>query len=632
MSSQESISSPIATGGGGTFFEQHVDALFLALLLARGIPPILKDCQVDQVHLQTEHLGWHTDDLLIVGTRGAGGCRQLAAQVKRRFTISSKNEDCKKAFSDFWSDFKRNDKFDPKKDRFALVTLRGTDTLLNSFNSVLDCARASADGADFARRLETPGYLSKTALGHATALRTIIEEIEGKAPSNKDFWRFLKVVHVVSFDLNTSTAQTDVLIKSLLMQTTHEPDPVAAAEATWRELLEIVGSGMPSAASYSRSDLPQSLRNRHVAVAAEGGGALQALIAHSETTLDGIHTRIAHSVRIGRDAMVARVLERLDQSQVVVVRGPAGSGKSALVKSAIELLREDVFCLAFRAEEFAASHLDQTLHQAQASINTKRLQALLAAQGRKVVLVESVERLLEASVRDAFSDLLRLAQQDRSLQLVLTCRDYSVDTVRTSLLDQAGLEHSILEVPFLTDEELAQVVQEVPGLQRAVQNTKLKKLLCSPYLLDKAARMDWSNAGTFPGDERAFRSKCWREVVCLEGVAGAGMPRRREKVFMEIALRRARALSPYVQCDDLDAEAMGKLVKDDLVVMSKETSALAAPAHDVLEDWAIIWWLGGQFSLREHEARALADDIGGYPAIRRGYRQWLAEMLECETE
>ncbi len=632
MSAQEFVSSPIATGGGGIFFEQHVDALFLALLLARGIPPILKDCQIEGVHLQTEHLGWHTDDLLIVGTRGAGGCRQLAAQVRRRFTISSKNEDCKKAFSDFWRDFKHNDKFDPKKDRLALVILRGTDTLLNAFNSVLDCARASTNGADFARRLETPGYLSKTARGHTTALGTIIEEIEGKAPSNKDFWRFLKVVHVVSYDLNTSTAQTEALIKSLLIQTTNEPDPVAAAEATWRELLEIVGSGMPAAASYSRSDLPQSLLSRHGAVTGEGGRALQALIAHSETTLDGIQTTIGQSVRIGRDALVAGVLESLDESQVVVVRGPAGSGKSVLAKSAIELLREDVFCLAFRAEEFAASHLDQTLHHAQVSVNTKRLQASLAAQGRKVLLVESVERLLEASVRDAFSDLLRLAQQDRSLQLVLTCRDYSVETVRTSLLDRAGLEVSVLEVPPLTDEELGQAVQEVPGLRSAVEDTTLKKLLRYPYLLDKAAGMDWSNAGTFPGDERAFRSKCWREVVCLEGVAGAGMPRRREKVFMEIALRRARALSPYVQCGDLDSEAMGKLVNDDLVVISKETSALAAPAHDVLEDWAIIWWLDRQFSLREHEAQALADDIGGYPAIRRGYRQWLAERMESETE
>ena len=64
---------------------------------------------------------------------------------------------------------------------------------------------------------------------------------------------------------------------------------------------------------------------------------------------------------------------------------------------------EDMFCLAFRAEEFAASHIDQAPQQTQASINARQLWALLAGQGHKVILVESVERLLEVSVRDAFS-------------------------------------------------------------------------------------------------------------------------------------------------------------------------------------------------------------------------------------
>ena len=74
------ISSPDATGGAGTFFEQHVNATFLALLLVRGIPPVLTDCQLEEVHFQTEHLGWKTDDVLLVGLNGAGERRQLASQ------------------------------------------------------------------------------------------------------------------------------------------------------------------------------------------------------------------------------------------------------------------------------------------------------------------------------------------------------------------------------------------------------------------------------------------------------------------------------------------------------------------------------------------------------------------------
>lgn len=71
------VSSPASTGGAGTLFEQHVDAYWLAQLLVRGIPPILGDCSVAEVHLQTEHLGWHTDDVLIIGLTGAGAQRKM---------------------------------------------------------------------------------------------------------------------------------------------------------------------------------------------------------------------------------------------------------------------------------------------------------------------------------------------------------------------------------------------------------------------------------------------------------------------------------------------------------------------------------------------------------------------------
>ena len=77
------IPSPAATGGAGNFFEQHVDAYWLGLLLVRGIPPIFRDCILEEVHLQTRHLGWQTDDFLVVGKNESGQQQKLAGQVKK---------------------------------------------------------------------------------------------------------------------------------------------------------------------------------------------------------------------------------------------------------------------------------------------------------------------------------------------------------------------------------------------------------------------------------------------------------------------------------------------------------------------------------------------------------------------
>jgi hypothetical protein len=93
----------------------------------------------------------------------------------------------------------------------------------------------------------------------------------------------------------------------------------------------------------------------------------------------------------------------------------------------------------FRAEEFASSHFNETLSNNQIPASAAQLSAIIAGQGRKVMLVESVERLLEASTRDAFTDLLTLLASDDSWQLVLTCRDYSADIVRAAFLESSRI-------------------------------------------------------------------------------------------------------------------------------------------------------------------------------------------------
>ena len=82
-------SSPIATGGAGTFFEQHIGAYWLALLLVEACPPILLETTVRKVSFQTEHVGWHTDDALVVGETSTCIRRRIACQAKKEFSVGS---------------------------------------------------------------------------------------------------------------------------------------------------------------------------------------------------------------------------------------------------------------------------------------------------------------------------------------------------------------------------------------------------------------------------------------------------------------------------------------------------------------------------------------------------------------
>jgi len=622
------VSSPASTGGAGTFFEQHVVAYWLAQLLVQAIPPILLDCLVVEVHLQTERLGWHTDDFLIVGQTGSGERRKLAGQVKRTFTVSAADAECKKALQDFWRDFQNSDLFSPDTDRFALVTQRGTNTLLEDFSGLLDCARASRDASDFGHRLATPGFVSKKAAQYCEEIQKIISEVEGRSLSAAELWPFLRVLHVLSLDLHTETRQMEAHIKTLLAYTANGHDALEAAEATWNTLLQEAGRGMPLARSFKYEDLPENLRQRHSPIGRNEQRVLQALKDHSALILDGIRSTIGKDLHLERVRLVQQVIEQLESTQIVLLSGPAGSGKSVIAKDVLSILSRDHFTFSFRAEEFACAHLDEALQSSQIPANGKKLQAILASQARKVLLVESVERLLEKSTRDAFTDLLALVARDKSWRLLLTCRDYSTDLARSAFLQRADLGHSVVKVPPLDDEELGKVKAEYPTLARPLDNAALREMLRNPYFLDKALQINWSAERALPQSEWELRALFWREIIRAEDRSTGGMPRRRSDAFVQIALRRAQTLSQYADCGDVDPEAVRALREDSLIVSHPQSDVLVAPAHDVLEDWAILHWIEEQYLRHRDAVQDFAATIGTHPAVRRAYRKWVAELVQ----
>ena len=288
--SKDFVSSPASTGGAGTIFEQHVNAYWLALLLVRAIPPILSDCTVEEVHLQTSHLGWHTDDFLICCQDGSGQRRKLASQVKRTFTVSANDSECKKSIQDFWRDFSNSQQFSADSDRFVLVTQLGTTTLLQHFTRLLDCARASRDEADFEHRLNTAGFINRKSVQYCDEVRKIVGEIEERDVSVGDIWPFLRVLHVLSLDLASASGQTEAMIKSLLTHTSGKPVEAGIAEATWDALLRVAGEGMSEARSYLHENLPEELRQRHSQIGDTEHHAFRALSEHSMPVLEGIRS------------------------------------------------------------------------------------------------------------------------------------------------------------------------------------------------------------------------------------------------------------------------------------------------------------------------------------------------------
>ncbi len=623
------ISSPVSTGGAGTFFEQHVGAYWLAQLLVAGIPPIFTDTTVAEVSFQTQHIGWETDDFLVACETAASTTRKLAGQVKLNFTVSASDDQCKQTIQDFWKDFKNAELFSLDLDRLVLVTQRGSNQLLRHFSGLLDCARAAGNGDDFATRLSTEGFVSSTALRHCGEIQKIITEYEGHELSASDIWSFLSVLHLLPLDVFSSTNRTEADIKRLLAHTVTEGNSIETAGATWNELLTIASAAMSGALVRRRNDLPGELRERHGPIGTSEQRLIGALKDHTEPVLNGIRTTIGQGFHLQRPNVVQDVLDKLESAQIVVLSGPAGIGKSGIAKEALSLLGQNHFAFGFRAEEFSEPHLDNALQSAQIPGTTTALRAVLAAQGRKVFLVESIERLLERSTRDAFSDLIRLVASDPTMRVVLTCRDYSRDQVITSFLQPVGIEPAVAEIPRLDSSELDRLETAFPEIARPLGSPPLRDLLRNPYIVDKALQISWTESD-MPRSEREFRDLFWQQIVRDGGSDGPGMAQKRVSTLEQLAVQRASALSPYVSSGDWDEEVIASLRRDSLIRSPEGQPTLVATAHDVLEDWAILQWINERYLAHERSPRKLSEQTGPYPAIRRSYRKWITELVEIE--
>ena len=424
-------------------------------------------------------------------------------QIKRTFQVQVSSKDCRETFLRFWNDFQDLDKFERGRDALVLVTLHGTKKLLTGFGGLLDCARNSTDESDFTSRLKTAGLVSNDTRDCAKAIRTILSGPGSTEPNDKDFWKFLNSVYLLSVDLTTSTAQNEGHIKDILALASTEQDQRKAAESTWLHLVGLASAAGMGAQTLTRQNLPDHLLSSHSAI-----DSVQAAIRvhrdHSQLILDNIRSDIGGAVALQRKELQARSLDALSNQRALLLTGAPGSGKSAVAKSIVLLGQDDFECMSFRAEEFAKNSIDDVLR---GSITGIQLRAFLGAQRKALIHIESVERLLEQPIRDAFSELIGILEECENIHLLLTCRDYAAETVVNAFFRRGMVTPAILELPSLADSELDDVIREFPALEIPFSHPRIKDFLRNPFFLDIAARIDWFGEDDLPADVITFRDQ-----------------------------------------------------------------------------------------------------------------------------
>jgi SpoVK/Ycf46/Vps4 family AAA+-type ATPase len=211
----------------------------------------------------------------------------------------------------------------------------------------------------------------------------------------------------------------------------------------------------------------------------------------SDAYLRTLRTTIA-GVKIETPAAV-KVLDALndDSKKHIIISGPAGSGKSAIISALIENARALGYpALAFRIDRFLSSNSVLQLGEAiaQVSENPASLLGNRFVTSKSLLIIDQVDAVSEASgrsshARELLFQLLQSAVHYPRLKVVLACRTYDLENdFNFSHISKAETT-ALIKLPALDWETSVKPIIDKLGLSQRAFSDHEKRILTLPINL-----------------------------------------------------------------------------------------------------------------------------------------------------
>jgi hypothetical protein len=252
------LSNPFSTGSGGGHFEAHVQASFVALMLAGGFAPCLPCWPISKIKLQGKFAGYNTDDLIVFIKKPDGSQkRKMLAQIKHSISITENNKVFGEVIRAAWNDFNNTSVFSRDSDVITLITGPLSATDVNDVRTILEWARHSENAEEFFKKVELTHFSSQSKQNKLQAFKTHLNNANGGNPVLDDIlFEFMKHFHLLGYDLDIKAGVTLSLLHSLIGQ--HSQDNV---QALWTRLVDEVQSANKNAGTISLESLPEDLQD-----------------------------------------------------------------------------------------------------------------------------------------------------------------------------------------------------------------------------------------------------------------------------------------------------------------------------------------------------------------------------------
>ena len=617
-------------GGGGTNFEQNVQTAFLVTMLVGGDVPFVPSSTIFEIALQVTNRGFETDDLMVVA-KSDNDEHRLLIQIKHEIAFTLKSALWKEVLTAFWKDF-NNFSFNKEKDKLIVVTGGLSKNDRNHLKTLFNWANTHSSASDFLSEVNR----IKAKREQLDVFRTILNEANNNTElSDEVLWEFVKCVDVLEYDfLNEgSVSKTNFLN---LIKLCKNNTSILDEEEIWNSLYYYVSDTNLNGGSitlesvkgqdfYKQFDITKILpySNDIIKLQKDSNAILRPIKSSVGFGKDEIHFQ--------RTVLLEGLSNSINKFQFTFVVGKPGMGKTAVIKDLMNKDYSNASIFVFRADQFNAPTIANVFSSVGINESIEDIFSCVSLIPEKIVFIDACEKLLESDPECAFREFLALIKTHPDVKVVLTSRKYAFDLL--SLKFDINYEtQQTIEIPPIDDNELKAVSDRYANLNILSKNESIKELLLCPKYLDFALRtIDKTNNDLSSLSVTGFKELLWNKLVADSQNTKNGMPIKREKAFMSIAVKRAKEMKLFTKPDDnIDAEALVCLEKDEVIFQEKDNRKYS-PTHDILEDWALVRYVSEKFEDSQNPKDFLMS-LGTEPAIRRAFRLWVEDYLNEKND
>lgn len=346
--------------------------------------------------------------------------------------------------------------------------------------------------------------------------------------------------------------------------------------------------------------------------------------SNTYSILESISNHISVSekkIKIDRSTIVNDILSNLGKHKHFVIYGEGGIGKTAIIKDVFDKIGNLIPLCIRKAQTLNVDSVSNVFRHAN-SYRSEQFKDAYVNDNQKIFVIDSAEKLQEIADDGPMRNLISLLDgsgwsiiftvrtvfvQDlkENLDFVyrIQAREYSVDKISEDYLGKLAISHNI----------------QLPA------NEFLKQRLTNLFYLGLYAQM--SGGGSAMMSYTAFKDRAWKEKIKGKSTE-RGLSIKRESCFMDIIRERVSKSKFYVKESALDAEALQKLLDDEIVTRNSQGIFIS---HDIYEEWGLEHFISEIWYDRD-SIKGFFENMGTSYLIRRAFRIWLIGCLDSGSD